>query len=548
MAMREALETPGRTAALVTPDRMLAQRVSALLGRWGIEADDSAGRPLSQLPPGTLLLAIASAAAEDLAPVPLLALLKHPLVGGEGEERRDGWTRCALLDLALARPAPGGGLAGLDTHFADKADAERGAGAHPAAIAPICAHSRARRRSLSRFARRLAAAAARRWRAIAHGGGRGRDGGRIARASCRRCPTRRCRSTPRTPVPMLRQLLDGSPRPAALRRPSARVHLGLARSAAAAGRSDDPRRAQRRRWPALPAPDPWLAPKIRANLGLPGLEFRIGLPAHDFASALGRAAGADHPRAARQPFADRRIALVAAAAGDDRRAGARHRGSSGWRCALDDPGRPQPADRPRAAPPRAERPEDFGHRGRPAQGRPIRFLRPGDARPAPRSIRSMPIIARAWKGTAVHKVLEQWLPRTIAIPRSCCPRARALLDERGDPPDAPRPVAAAPDRGDRLDRGAGARQPGGAGGARSRPRSRARAKIAGVTLHGKADRIDRLADGGLAIVDYKTGKAPTQKGGRCRFCAAAGPARADRARPAGSKASRAIPGASNIGR
>src|SRR5262249_52367393 len=40
-------------------------------------------------------------------------------------------------------------------------------------------------------------------------------------------------------------------------------------------------------WPALPQPDPWLAPKLRASLGLTGLEFRIGLAAHDFASALG---------------------------------------------------------------------------------------------------------------------------------------------------------------------------------------------------------------------------------------------------------------------
>ena len=30
-------------------------------------------------------------------------------------------------------------------------------------------------------------------------------------------------------------------------------------------------------------------------------------------------------------------------------------------------------------------------------------------------------------------------------------------------------------------------------------------------MHGKADRIDRLAGGGLAILDYKTGKAPAQK-------------------------------------
>src|SRR3546814_19459469 len=40
-------------------------------------------------------------------------------------------------------------------------------------------------------------------------------------------------------------------------------------------------------WPALPSPDPWLAPRIRAELGLPGLERRIGLAAHDFVSALG---------------------------------------------------------------------------------------------------------------------------------------------------------------------------------------------------------------------------------------------------------------------
>ena len=35
--------------------------------------------------------------------------------------------------------------------------------------------------------------------------------------------------------------------------------------------------------------------------------------------------------------------------------------------------------------------------------------------------------------------------------------------------------------------------------------------IAGVTLNGKFDRIDRMADGGLAIVDYKTGQPPNRK-------------------------------------
>ncbi|HEX7656615.1 MAG TPA: double-strand break repair protein AddB, partial [Sphingomonas sp.] len=80
LALREALETPERTAALVTPDRALARRVAALCGRWKIAIDDSAGRPLSILPPGTLMAALAEAAAQRFAPVPLLALVKHPLV------------------------------------------------------------------------------------------------------------------------------------------------------------------------------------------------------------------------------------------------------------------------------------------------------------------------------------------------------------------------------------------------------------------------------------------------------------------------------------
>ena len=57
-------------------------------------------------PPGRLLLGIASAAAEELAPVALLALLKHPLVGGEGEERLVWLDAVRALDLKLRGPRP----------------------------------------------------------------------------------------------------------------------------------------------------------------------------------------------------------------------------------------------------------------------------------------------------------------------------------------------------------------------------------------------------------------------------------------------------------
>ena len=38
-----------------------------------------------------------------------------------------------------------------------------------------------------------------------------------------------------------------------------------------------------------------------------------------------------------------------------------------------------------------------------------------------------------------------------------------------------------------------------------------KAQVAGVELYGKVDRIDVAADGTLAIIDYKTGKAPSAK-------------------------------------
>ncbi|HXI99699.1 MAG TPA: hypothetical protein VNH44_00665, partial [Micropepsaceae bacterium] len=78
-ALREVLETKGRTAALVTPDRGIARRVAAELTRWDIAIDDSAGVTLSRTPPGAFLALLARAAAERFTPVPLLALLKHPL-------------------------------------------------------------------------------------------------------------------------------------------------------------------------------------------------------------------------------------------------------------------------------------------------------------------------------------------------------------------------------------------------------------------------------------------------------------------------------------
>lgn len=79
LIMRETLEYPERTAALITTDRQLARRVSAELERWNISVDDSAGRPLALTPVGIFLRLIAEVCEKDFAPAAFLSLLKHPL-------------------------------------------------------------------------------------------------------------------------------------------------------------------------------------------------------------------------------------------------------------------------------------------------------------------------------------------------------------------------------------------------------------------------------------------------------------------------------------
>ena len=79
LILRHAAETPGRSAALVSPDRLLARQVAIRLESFGIRVDDSAGRPFAKTVPGAFLELALAAHAEDYAPATLMALLKHPL-------------------------------------------------------------------------------------------------------------------------------------------------------------------------------------------------------------------------------------------------------------------------------------------------------------------------------------------------------------------------------------------------------------------------------------------------------------------------------------
>lgn len=131
VALRETLEEPGRQAALITPDRGLAERVTVELRRWGVEVDDSAGLPLARWPAGSLLRLILEAALARMTPAALVPLLAHPLCRlglPRGQVERGA---CAL-EIGLWRgEAIGRGLAGLHEnlgHWAKLRDARHAPG------------------------------------------------------------------------------------------------------------------------------------------------------------------------------------------------------------------------------------------------------------------------------------------------------------------------------------------------------------------------------------------------------------------------------------
>ena len=125
LALREALEEPGAQAALVTPDRGLAERVAVELKRWGVAVDDSAGLSLARWPAGSLLRLALDAALSELAPASLIDVLAHPLcrLGLPPEQVRRGasaleigaWRGRSVRpgiaglreSLAVMRPGPG---------------------------------------------------------------------------------------------------------------------------------------------------------------------------------------------------------------------------------------------------------------------------------------------------------------------------------------------------------------------------------------------------------------------------------------------------------
>jgi ATP-dependent helicase/nuclease subunit B len=287
LALREALETPGRSAALVTPDRGLARRVAAELRRWDIAIDDSAGRPLAHTSAGTFLCLLAEAVEAQFAPVPLLALLKHPFAR-RGQDAADFRKHARALDRALRGPRPDPGLAGVTRVLAKAARSLRDWWSGIAALlAPLEALFAQREAMLAALVTAHLAAA----EALACDGEENcllwsnPDGDAAAQftAALQDAAAELPAIEPSSYAPLFRRLAMQQP---------VRAPFGQHPRLAILG----PLEARLQRfdllvlgglnengWPRGAAADPWFSRPMRATLGLEQPERAIGLSAHDFA-------------------------------------------------------------------------------------------------------------------------------------------------------------------------------------------------------------------------------------------------------------------------
>ena len=279
LLLREALETPERTAALVTPDQGLARRVVAKLARWGVIPDSSAGESLAGSRVGVLAGLIARAAVDPLDPVVLLGLLKHPY-GRLGDST-------ALERLALRGPRAHN-WADLKARLTTSPHALALAGRLEAIVGSL--NWLEDRDSPAVSARRTTAAMEA--LSVDAGGGTGDLwGGHGGEAMARLLGGLMAEGdalpavSPRQFADLLQRLMDGETiRAGGATHPRLRIlgaieaRLVRADRLVLAGLEEGV-------WPGGAGIDPFLSRPMRETLGLPSPERRIGLSAHDFAQA-----------------------------------------------------------------------------------------------------------------------------------------------------------------------------------------------------------------------------------------------------------------------
>jgi len=546
-AMRETLEEPGKTVALVTPDRALARRVGAALERWDVKVDDSGGDALADTGAGIFARLVAQVALSGFEPVPLLALLKHPLLR-LGQHRHSYDEAISALERAILRgPRPRKGSEGLVHALAtfrqtrdklhrndprtmlrdvdlDAADALVRAltnavkpletlksGRHRLAALAQCHHdavvalSRDETGATTAFANHDGTALERAFEELAESPA----GGDIAvarndyaelfeAAICdrmvRRPESRDLRAHIYGPLEARLQTHD-------------RIVLG--------GLNEGT-------WPPDTRSDPWLSRPMRRALGLDPPERRAGLSAHDFAQSLGaknvilaRAAKVAGSPTVTSRFVQRIAALTGEHWGDVVARGLRY---LDYARAIDAPAAaPKPVKRPEPSPPLDVRParlsvtdiENWLRDPYTIYAKHVLRLFPFDA------IDTLPGVAD--RGSVIHEAIGDFAKVFKAELPANPEQALIGFGEKSFAPLADFPEARAfwwP-RFLRI-----AHWFAGFERERRPDIAALHAEVSGAlaiplgpvvfTLAARADRIERRSDGSYTILDYKTGQPPTE--------------------------------------
>jgi ATP-dependent helicase/nuclease subunit B len=524
LILRKAAEE-GTRAALISPDRNLTRRVTAALDRWGIRPDDSAGRPLALSAPGRLMRQVAGLFGQKLTADALLALLKHPLAfSGSGRGPHLILTR--EYELHLRRNGPAFPTADSLGHWAARSGIARADDWAGIVAATLCGQESIGRRTLADFlarhrhlTERLAAgfdptgsgalwdkaAGEAALNAVselqAEAGAAGEmssfDYAGLFHGVLQRHDVRETESV--HPGIMIWGTLESRVQGADL------VILG--------GLNDGS-------WPAQPPADPWLNRAMRKEAGLLLPERRVGLSAHDYQQAVAAKAvvlsrskrGADAETVPSR-WLNRLTNLMEGLPtrnGPQALAAMRSRGNH-WltmAAAYDHAPETKAAERPSPRPPVAARPRKLSvteiktliRDPFAVYARHVLKLRPLDP--------LRPEADPRLRGTVLHEILELFLRQGGGDRASLMAITDAVLAGRVAWPLA-RTIWRA-----RIDKAADAFLAFSAatGGAPVLLEEKGAVGLPGLdfTLTGKPDRIDRLADGRLLLIDYKTGTPPTE--------------------------------------
>jgi ATP-dependent helicase/nuclease subunit B len=541
-ALRLAIEVPDRTAGFVTTDRELARRVSAELLRFGIRADDSGGTPLARTPPAEFMRLLLLAALRPGDPVALLSFLKHPLLS-LGLERALVRRAAETIELVALRGGTGRpDVADLGALFEARLSAD--AAREPFWVARITgARIEEARKVLAALAPALSPLVAL------------RGAGSTTLADALRATVAACEAAARGPDGNLSGLygletgetLAGFLRglvasPAALDfsvtewpelmdaliapevvKPSAGAEHRIAIWGALEARLQTVDTLvigglNEGSWPRKAEADRFMSRLMKSGLDLEPPERRIGQAAHDFQIAMGapnvvltRAA-----RAGESPAVESRwLQRLRAFAGARVMRGVAERGDRllGWARRLDEQERVRPVARPEPKPPLTLRPAHFSVTE-------IETLRRDPYAIYARKVLGLqalePLLrdpGAAERGNLFHAILHRFsaMPRGGDMLAALVSAARECFAEAALPPDVeavwwPRFVSLSGPLVEwerRRDGHIAARHSELA--ARATP-----VGTTGVTLSGRADRIDTRPAGHADILDYKTGSGPSK--------------------------------------